>query len=139
LKDEIEHGNSYLHIELARFSGRLDVQMAVSEDLLHLRLPAFSLQPIVKNAIKYGISQLIEAGRITISAQRQDDVLTIFVEDSAGLYQPRADGDGLGMNLVDRRIKIRYGAAYGIDVTCQPECWTRVAIRLPVEEGPTPC
>jgi len=134
LKDEIEHVDAYLHIELARFAGRLDVEFAVPDDLLHLRLPTFSLQPIVENAIKYGISQMIEPGRITISAQRQDDVLTIVVEDSAGLYQPTPEGDGLGMNLVDRRIKIRYGAAYGIEVRCEPECWTRVAIRLPVAE-----
>jgi len=139
LKDEIEHVDAYLQIELARFAGRLDVKMAVSDDLLHLRLPAFSLQPIVENAIKYGISQMIEPGSITISAQRKDDVLTIVVEDSAGLYQPTPNSDGLGMNLVDRRIKIRYGAAYGIDVSCQPESWTRVAIRLPVEEELAPC
>lgn len=139
LKDEIEHVDAYLRIELARFAGRLDVELAVADDLLHLRLPAFSLQPIVENAIKYGISQMIEPGKITISAQRQDDCLTIVVEDSAGLYQPMPDSDGLGMNLVDRRIKIRYGAAYGIDVTCEPECWTRVAIRLPVEEELTSC
>ena len=43
------------------------------------------------------------------------------------------------MNLVDRRIKIRYGAAYGIAVSCEPDCWTRVAIRLPVEEELAPC
>jgi len=139
LKDEIEHVDAYLQIELARFAGRLDVVMAVADNLLHLRLPAFSLQPIVENAIKYGISQMIEPGKVTISAQRQDDLLTIVVEDSAGLYKPMPDGDGLGMNLVDRRIKIRYGAAYGIDVTCQPECWTRVAIRLPVEAELVPC
>lgn len=134
LKDEIEHVDAYLRIELARFAGRLDVELAVPDELLHLRLPAFSLQPIVENAIKYGVSQMIEPGRITISAQRQDGVLAICVEDSAGLYQPVRESDGLGMNLVDRRIKLRYGDAYGIDVTCQPECWTRVAIRLPVEE-----
>lgn len=139
LKDEIEHVDAYLQIELARFAGRLDVKMAVSDDLLHLRLPAFSLQPIVENAIKYGISQMIEPGKITISAHRRDDVLTIQVEDSAGLYHPMPNGDGLGMNLVDRRIKIRYGAAYGVDVTCEPEHWTRVAIRLPVEEELVPC
>ncbi len=139
LKDEIEHVDAYLHIELARFAGRLDVEFAVPEDLLPLRLPTFTLQPIVENAIKYGISQMIEPGRITIGAQRQDDVLTIFVEDSAGLYQPMPNGDGLGMNLVDRRIKIRYGAAYGIEVTCEPESWTRVTIRLPLAEEPVPC
>ena len=139
LKDEIEHVNAYLQIELARFAGRLDVKMTVPDDLLHLRLPAFSLQPIVENAIKYGISQMIEAGSITIGAQRKDEVLTILVEDSAGLYQPTPGGDGLGMNLVDRRIKIRYGAAYGVEVSCQPDKWTRVAIRLPVEEEFVTC
>lgn len=139
LKDEIEHVNAYLQIELARFAGRLDVTMNVPDEVLHLRLPAFSLQPIVENAIKYGISQMIEAGSITIGAERKDEVLTIVVEDSAGLYQPTPGGDGLGMNLVDRRIKIRYGAAYGVEVSCQPEQWTRVAIRLPVEEELVPC
>jgi two-component system LytT family sensor kinase len=139
LKDEIEHVDAYLRIELARFAGRLDVELAVADDLLHLRLPAFSLQPIVENAIKYGISQMIEPGKITISAQRKDEVLTIIVEDSAGLYKPLPDGDGLGMNLVDRRIKIRYGAAFGINVSCEPEQWTRVAIRLPAEGELVPC
>ena len=40
----------------------------------------------------------------------------------------------MGMTLVDRRIKIRYGDAYGIAVSCDPERSTRVDIRLPVEE-----
>ena len=139
LKDEIEHVDAYLRIELARFAGRLDVEFAVADDLLPLRLPTFSLQPIVENAIKYGISQMLYPGKVTISAKRQDDALTIIVEDSAGLYRPQPDGDGLGMNLVDRRIKIRYGAAYGIEVTCEPERWTLVAIRVPVDEELVAC
>lgn len=139
LKDELEHVEAYLRIELARFSGRPDVEMHVPENLLHLRLPTFTLQPIVENAIKYGVSQMIDAGRITISAERQDEVLTIVVEDSAGLYRPAPDGDGMGMNLVDRRIKLRYGASYGLDVSCEEECRTRVSIHVPVEEESVPC
>ena len=135
LGDEIEHVNAYLQIELARFSGRLDVSFSVPDDLLALKLPAFTLQPIVENAIKYGISQMIEPGRISIVAERDKDAVVITVEDSAGLYQPRPDNDGLGMNLVDRRIKIRHGAAYGIAIACEPECWTRVVIRLPASEA----
>ncbi|MEF8766387.1 MAG: sensor histidine kinase [Candidatus Accumulibacter phosphatis] len=139
LGDEIEHVDAYLHIELARFADRLEVVFSIPDELLPLRLPAFSLQPIVENAIKYGISQMLEPGTIRVSAERQADVLTIMIEDSAGLYRPLPDGDGLGMNLVDRRIKIRYGAAYGIEVSCEPDCWTRVAIRLPIEEELAPC
>ena len=136
LKDEIEHVDAYLRIELARFADRLDVTLDVADDLLPLRLPAFSLQPIVENAIKYGISQMIEPGKITISARRQDDTLQIVVEDSAGLYRPTPGGDGLGMNLVDRRIKLRFGPSYGLSVECEPELWTRVLISLPAEEEP---
>ena len=139
LKDEIEHVDAYLHIELARFADRLKVEYAVPDDLLQLRLPAFSLQPIVENAIKYGISQMLEPGRVIISARREEALLCILVEDSAGLYQPLPGGDGLGMNLVDRRIKLRHGDAYGIEVSCEPDCWTRVRIRLPVEEELAAC
>ena len=64
LKDEIEHVDAYLRIELARFAGRLDVDIAIPDDLMLMRLPAFTLQPIVENAVKYGISQMIEPGRI---------------------------------------------------------------------------
>ncbi|MFB0934250.1 MAG: sensor histidine kinase [Propionivibrio sp.] len=139
LKDEIEHVDAYLRIELARFAGRLDVDIDIPEDLLNLRLPAFTLQPIVENAIKYGVSQMIEPGRIAISARRQNDQMVIVVEDSAGLYKPSPESGGMGMNLVDRRIKIRHGEAYGIEVSCEPDQWTRVAIRSPAEEELVTC
>ncbi len=134
LKDEIEHVDAYLRIELARFAGRLDVDIDIPDELLPLRLPAFTLQPIVENAIKYGISQMIEPGHITIHAERRGDQLLIVVEDSAGLYNPSPDNNGMGMNLVDRRIKIRDGESFGVAVTHEPERWTRVAIRLRAEE-----
>jgi len=139
LRDEIEYVDAYLRIEQARFSGKLDVKFSIAEELLPLRLPAFSLQPIVENAIKHGTSQMLEPGTISISAELQDKLLSIVVEDSAGLYRGGQGTDGLGMNLVDRRIKIRYGDAYGIKVTCEPECWTRVTLRLPAEEESVPC
>jgi two-component system LytT family sensor kinase len=135
LKDEIEHVDAYLHIELARFAGRLNVQIDVPESLLNVRLPAFTLQPIVENAIKYGTSQLMEPGRVRIGAAREGNELRLSVEDNAGLYQPREKCDGLGMNLVDRRIKLRYGNQYGLGVECEPDRLTRVTIRLPMEEA----
>lgn len=139
LQDEIEHVNAYLCIELARFADRLRVRFEVADDLMHLTLPAFSLQPIVENAIKYGISQLLEPGDIVISAGRTADLLTVVVQDSAGLYQPKPDSDGLGMSLVDKRIKLRFGANFGLTVACEPGCWTRVSISLPIEGASGAC
>lgn len=137
LSDELEHINAYLEIEKARFSDRLTVDIDISEALLSLSLPAFSLQPIVENAIKHGTSQMLTEGRITIKgyhdvADLGRQVLVLIVEDNAGLYQPRPNGDGLGMNLVDRRIKTRYGYEYGITVESETEQFTRIIIRVPI-------
>lgn len=131
LSDEIEHVNAYLEIEKARFADRLSVNIHLPDHVLEARLPAFSLQPIVENAIKHGISQMFNNGQITLRGKLQDDILTLDVEDNAGLYQPKLGGNGLGMNLVDRRIKVRYGDQYGVTVNCEAEKFTRITIKVP--------
>lgn len=50
LADEIEHVNAYLQIEKARFQSRLQVNIAIPQELSQQQLPAFTLQPIVENA-----------------------------------------------------------------------------------------
>ncbi len=136
LDDEIEHVTAYLQIELARFQDQLSVSIDVPDDLRAARLPAFSLQPIVENAIKHGTSQLLGDGRIAIGAMRRENDLVLWVEDNAGLYQKPSGGDGLGMSLVDRRIKSRHGDEYGLEIDCAPDTFTRISLRLPLELGP---
>lgn len=137
LADEIEHVNAYLQIEKARFQSRLQVQLHVPDALSHLRLPAFTLQPIVENAIKHGTSQLLGVGEITINASLDGDHLVLDIEDNAGLYQPKADASasGLGMSLVDKRLRARFGDGCGISVACEPDIFTRITLRLPLEES----
>lgn len=132
LADEIEHVNAYLRIQQARFAGQLQVEFAFDPRTLQAVLPAFSLQPLVENAVKHGTSQLLGQGRVKIGATVEDAVLDIWVEDNAGLYNPPPQGDGLGMNLVDRRIKARFGEAYGLSVQALPDNRTRVDIHLPL-------
>ncbi len=135
LADEIEHVNAYLQIEKARFQANLQIQMVVPEGLAHHQLPAFTLQPIVENAIKHGTSQHLGVGEITIRASQDDRWLQLDIEDNAGLYRANPQASGLGMNLVDRRLRARFGADCGISVTCEPERFTRVTLRLPLEEN----
>ncbi|AGM45286.1 sensor protein LytS [Aeromonas hydrophila ML09-119] len=136
LADELEHVNAYLHIEQARFAEHLSVQIQIPEPLLEYRLPTFSLQPIVENAIKHGISQMFEPGRLTLTARQEGEQLVLEVCDNAGLYQAKREESGLGMNIVDRRIKARYGAEYGVTIHCEPHQSTRVRIILPLQESP---
>jgi Putative regulator of cell autolysis len=135
LADEIEHVNAYLQIEKARFQENLQVQLHVPEELAHVRLPAFTLQPIVENAIKHGTSQLLSVGEICINASRDGQHLLLAIEDNAGLYQPDAQASGLGMSLVDKRLRTRFGDDCGINVACEPDIFTRITLRLPLEEN----
>ncbi|HID4048422.1 TPA: LytS/YhcK type 5TM receptor domain-containing protein [Pluralibacter gergoviae] len=135
LADEIEHVNAYLQIEKARFQSRLQVQLCVPPSLAHCQLPAFTLQPIVENAIKHGTSQHLGVGEITLRASREDRWLLLDIEDNAGLYSPKAASGGLGMTLVDKRLRAGFGDGCGITVTCEPEQFTRITLRLPLEEN----
>lgn len=131
MQEELDHVHSYLVIEKARFEDRLRVETEVDPGLLGIRLPTFSLQPIIENAIKHGLSGVLGEGRITLRARIEEEVLRISIEDNGGAYAPTAEGSGLGINLVDKRIKNLCGANYGIEVECEPGEWTRVTISLP--------
>lgn len=136
LADELEHVNAYLQIELARFSSRLNVDLQVPDALSFQHLPAFTLQPLVENAIKHGTSQLLSNGNIIIRAYSEGQTVIVEVEDNAGLYQPEESGDGLGMSLVDKRLRARFGDDFGITVNCKPDDFTRITLRLPAEGAP---
>jgi len=135
LKDELDHITAYLEIEKLRFMDKLDIIINVPSKLESAHLPAFSLQPIVENAIKHGVSQMLGQGVVTIRAYQLHDLLTLEVEDNAGNYREAfKDNQGLGINLVHKRIQIRYGEQYGMRIECQPDIYTRVILTLPMEK-----
>ena len=131
LREEQEHCQSYLEIEQARFGERLTVINEIPPHLADMQLPSFTLQPLIENAIKHGICSLLEQGRIRLFAEEGPEGVTLCVEDNAGAWQPGPQGDGLGMSIVDRRLKSAFGERFGIQVQCEPEQWTRVSFTLP--------
>ncbi|WP_028451993.1 sensor histidine kinase [Chitinilyticum aquatile] len=133
LSEEIEHITAYLGIQLVRFADRLSVEIDIPEPLLSVRVPAFTLQPLIENAIKHGTSQIISPGHIRISARQEGSVILLEVEDNAGRYDPKPGGGGLGMNIVDRRIKNRHGESFGVTMTCEANVSTRATVRIPLE------
>ncbi|PSN07742.1 sensor histidine kinase [Siccibacter turicensis] len=136
LADEIEHVNAYLQIEKARFQSHLQVDLSLPAALGHLCLPAFTLQPIVENAIKHGTSQMLETGKITLRAHCDEEQLVIEIEDNAGLYQPASTGGGLGMSLVEKRLRARFGERCAMTIRCEPARFTRITLALPKVEAP---
>lgn len=130
LDEELNHIQSYLVIEKARFEDRLQLEMAIDPELLPMKLPVFTLQPIVENAIKHGISNMLGQGMIRLSASRDSGCVRIVVEDNAGNFEER-NLKGLGMNIVEKRIKNLCGKQHGITISCVPAERTTITITLP--------
>jgi two-component system LytT family sensor kinase len=133
LKEELHHVQSYLEIELARFADRLTVNMDIDERLYSLKLPTFTLQPLVENAIKHGTSNMFQEGEITIKAYLSHHQVILEVIDNAGLYIEQENSDGLGTNIVDKRLKNQFGDAFGLTMSCIENQQTKATIHLPVE------
>lgn len=130
LEEELNHVQSYLVIENARFEDKLKLEMDVDSELFSTRMPVFTLQPIVENAIKHGISNILEQGVIKLSAKKRQGMVHIIVEDNAGKFEGR-NRIGLGMDIVEKRIKNLCGENFGLLISCEPEEKTVVTITLP--------
>ena len=132
LKEELAHVNAYLTIEKARFSDRLDVEIDINEGLFERNVPSFTLQPLVENAIKHGTSNLLEGGKIRIYSIEEETGSRIVVEDNAGSYQtPKQDHDGLGMQIVAKRLTYKFGNASSLNVDVEPHQYTRMSFLIP--------
>ncbi len=138
LTEELEHVGAYLEIEKARFEGRLTVETHVDPALVAVDLPSFTLQPLVENAFKHGLSGVLGEARVSIRARRDGGAVLVEVEDNGGAWNGPADGAGLGMQIVDKRVKNLYGRDYGLSVECTPHEFTRVTLRLPADGATAP-
>lgn len=135
LEEELTHVNSYLEIEKARFEERLSVEIDVDPSMLRVKLPTFTLQPLLENAIKHGIADKLQPGAARIHAFWDEGAACIDVEDDAGTYfeRQKQKTDGLGLGIVEKRIRNLLKGDSGLTVACIPHELTRVSIRIPGE------
>ena len=120
LHTELYHISSYLDLEKARFEEKLQVEIHVEEDL-NCMVPAFILQPLVENAVRYGADQTGNR-LVSIHAHTTDDEIEIAVSDKGTgfpqevldrLYAGESYG-GVGLENVHKRLKSIYGPDHGL-------------------------
>ncbi len=119
LAEEIDLQRLYLDIETIRFPARLKVEIDVPPELENTRLPALILQPLVENAIKYGVSPTRDVVTLTIAAEALDgDRLLLRVANTASSDaatkrgrrdSDRIEGTGVGLANVCQRLEARFG------------------------------
>lgn len=134
LKEELAHVNAYLTIEKARFTDRLEVDICIDDALLNRKLPSFTLQPLVENAIKHGISNLLQGGQVRIYSERVARGEKVIVEDNAGSYTaPPQEHTGLGMQIVDKRLTNKFGRIAALNIEAVNNQYTRMTFIIPDE------
>jgi LytS/YehU family sensor histidine kinase len=109
LKDEIAHLNLYLDIEKVRFGYRLNTNIQIDESCWELDLPGLLLQPVVENAIKFGLYNTIEPIEITMRAFVKNNMLFIEITNPFDEGEiPSKKGEGFGLKSLQRRLELIY-------------------------------
>lgn len=109
LSEELQYLRLYLDIERVRFGNRLSVIFETPESTLGLRIPAMILQPLVENAIKFGLYDTTGETTISIRTSYQAQMLEITVQNpfDPETAQPRR-GTGFGLHSIERRLYLLF-------------------------------
>ncbi|RIJ37414.1 sensor histidine kinase [Pontibacter oryzae] len=131
LADELQQLELYLDIEKVRFGHRLQTAIDVQNETMNMRLPALLLQPVVENAIKFGLYDTIGDTVISITATAQDHHLLLQVQNpyDPATAQPQR-GTGFGLSSVQRRLYLLY-ARQDLLQTRQHENQFITSIKIP--------
>ncbi|MBU2703737.1 LytS/YehU family sensor histidine kinase [Sporomusaceae bacterium BoRhaA] len=146
LREELDSVNTYLRIEKARFQNQMHVSINIPEKLLNHPLPVFTLQPLVENAIRHGISIKKGGGTVQIVAYYKEEQLFVkIIDDGVGIsnyqlqdnnpkFPPSSTGSGIGLCNVHRRIQKIYGSEFGLQFISIVGQGTEVTLNLPWTE-----
>lgn len=109
LEDELQHLQLYLDIEKVRFGHRLNTTMIKEETTGKLQLPSMLLQPLVENAIKFGLYDTTEPVTISVAAAQENNYLVVTIQNP---FDPETSspkqGTGFGLSSVQRRLYLLF-------------------------------
>jgi two-component system LytT family sensor kinase len=131
LSDEIAVQKLYLEIEAVRFPERLRPVFDIDPAAAQACVPGLLLQPLIENAVKYGVAPARRPVTIRITARVENDRLHIAVRDDGdGAQAP--NGTGVGLRNVRDRLAARFGDAAELNAGKQPEGGYVVTLTLPL-------
>ena len=121
---------AYLRVEQARMGERLEVSIAVPEELFGAELPPMMLSTLAENAVKHGIAPLPQGGAIRIAAALEGSRLRVTVADNGMGFQGVA-GNGVGLANTRARLAALYGSHGLLTFAGNPVRGVTVCIDLP--------
>lgn len=144
LQKELEHVEAYMAIEQARFPTKYKTVYDIDEQLLHILVPPFTLQPLVENAIYHAFKDR-KSGNITVRAVKEGQhVLLQVVDDGIGIDEERLQllgheivhsdtGTGSALWNIESRMKELYSGEGSMSIVTN-NYGTAITIRIPIVE-----
>jgi sensor histidine kinase YesM len=145
--DELKLVEHYLQLLQIRLGSRLHYAIVADEPAREMPLAPLMLQPLVENAVKYGIEPQVEGGGVSITARIQHDKLVLTVLDSGvGLNAASTarKGSGMALNNIRERLAALYGTQANLSLTSDDDAITgtgtlaTIRIPIPINETTTP-
>ena len=138
LQQELTALQLYLDIEKVRFEDRLNLELDISDEAAQAMIPSLLLQPLVENAIKYGIARSEEGGTLRIAAKVfAGDLLIQLSDDGPGCNLEQGhipNGKGVGLRNTRERLAELYGHEHGFRLSKTEPHGLTISIRIPFEK-----
>jgi len=145
IKEEIRLTENYLSIQKFRYVEYMDYKVEVDESVLRFQIPKLTLQPLVENSIYHGLKQKSDKGLLTIKGYMENATVKIEVYDNGVgmdealirkvLERSNPGSSDFGLYSVNSRLKLLYGAQYGISIESRVNEYTKVTVTLPAIEA----
>jgi LytS/YehU family sensor histidine kinase len=136
LSREISAVKNYLALEEIRFEDRLRTLFEVAPETEDAMVPAFSVQTLVENAIKHGVSSHIDGALIRIEASLRRGKLLIQVSNTPGRLSSRNNGPGLGLKNLRSRLALHFDGNAEMDLEADGSNTVTARLLLPIKQAP---
>ena len=137
LGQELVFTEGYLAIEQTRLGERLKLDMVIPMETRDALVPSMLLQPLVENAVRYGVAPLVEGGRIAIKSALHADRLRIVIGNSGrrGEGEQKKNGNGIGLGNTAERLKTLFGTNFEFSLSWPEAGGCEVLLELPLRRA----
>lgn len=132
IEDEMEHIRTYLNIEKERYGSRIN--FVYNLQVGDFQIPPLTVQPLVENSVKHGISMKKSGGTITIATYKEKDAICILISDDGLGFEPKSlsEKQRVGTENIRDRLNLHLNATLTIE--SQPNKGTTSIIRIPIQQ-----
>ncbi len=154
IEEEFTYADKYISLQKRRFGDKIELIKDINSEVNRIKIPRLLIQPLIENAVYHGIERNRGKGVITLNAFKRDEYVSVEVIDNGAGMEPdelkelntrlEMDNDtyfknlggkrrSIGIENVNRRIKLFYGEVYGLRIESEVGAYTKVTIKIPCE------